>query len=60
MTLTVHVLGLRNSQKVQKERRRFDLALHKIQLKDWVLRKWQTVPKVLALMARHSFEMVNQ
>jgi hypothetical protein len=60
MTLKVHVLGLRNFQKVQKEHRSSDLVLHMIQMKDPVLRRLKMVLEELALLVHRSSETVDQ
>jgi hypothetical protein len=60
MTLTVHVLGLRNFQKVQKERHNSDLALNMIQMKHWVLRRLKMGPEELALLVHRNSEKVGQ
>jgi hypothetical protein len=60
MTLTAHVLGLHNFQKVQKERHSFELALQMSQMNHWVLSNLKTVPKGLVLMGHHNFETVHR
>lgn len=60
MTLTVHVLGRRNFQKVQEERRSSDLELRMIQMEHWVLRRMKMVPEELALLVHRSSETVDQ
>jgi hypothetical protein len=54
MTLKVHVLGLRNFQKVQKERHSSEMALQ------WVLRSLELVPKELVLQGHRSSEKVGE
>jgi hypothetical protein len=60
VTLKVHVLGLRNFQKVQKERHSSDLALHMIQMEHWVLRRLKMGPEELALPAHRSSETADR